>query len=208
MLPAPSLAERKIALSSKGHCTAHSVLGDGIGVRMQAESWLEQCSFYILNAQHDVASMREQVFFYFGAKRERHHIFDVVVTLRDKRQIAYTIKPENRTKSRMKHQMPGEDFLSHMQAVAWWVREIGFADDTRLISDYDLDPVELHNARTRLLFSSVARDGQTGMRATNRSRNAELPIYESQVPRSKNEQRRHHQATDTAQASTARIEEG
>lgn len=91
--------------------------------------------------------MREQVFFYFGAKCERHHIFDVVVTLRDKRQIAYTIKPENRTKSRMKHQMPRVDFLSHIQTVAWWVREIGFADDTRLISDYDLDPVELYNAR-------------------------------------------------------------
>jgi hypothetical protein len=147
VLPALSLAERNIALSSQGHCTAHSVLGDGAGVRMQAESWLEQCGFYVLNARHDVATMREQVVFPYGPKREHDHIFDVVVTLHDERQIAYTIKPENRTKWRMEHQMPGEDFLSHMQTVAWWVRDYGFADDTRLISETDLDPVELHNAR-------------------------------------------------------------
>jgi hypothetical protein len=34
-----------------------------------------------------------------------------------------------------------------MQTVAWWVQQYGFADDTRLISELDLDPVELHNAR-------------------------------------------------------------
>lgn len=155
VLPALSLAERNIALSSQGHCTAHSVLGDGAGVRMQAESWLEQCGLYVLNARHDVATMREQVYFYYGPKREHHHIFDVVVTLHDARQIAYTIKPENRTKWRMEHQIPGEDFLSHMQTVAWWVRDYGFADDTRLISETDLDPIELHNAR----IIAVMREG-------------------------------------------------
>lgn len=147
VLPALSLAERNIALSSQVHCTGHSVLGDGVGVRMKAESWLEQCGFYVLNAWREVATMREQVFFHYGPKREHHHIFDVVATLKNERQIAYTIKPENRTKWRMEDQIPGEDFLSHMQTVAWWVQQYGFADDTRLISELDLDPVELHNAR-------------------------------------------------------------
>jgi hypothetical protein len=40
-LPAPSRAKRKIAKSSKVHCTGHTVLGDGPSRRMQTESHLE-----------------------------------------------------------------------------------------------------------------------------------------------------------------------
>ncbi len=69
LLPAPSRAERDIALSSRGHCTAHSVFGDGAGFRMQGESALEDNHFHILNARHDVAEMREQVFFYYAHSR-------------------------------------------------------------------------------------------------------------------------------------------
>lgn len=147
LLPAPSRAERDIALASRGHCTAHSVFGDGAGFRMQGESALESNHFYILNARHDVAEMREQVYFRYGPKRERHHIFDVLVTLHNGHRLACTIKPDRRTTMRMKNQMPGEDFLGHMQMVAGWVEELGFADDTRLLTENDLDPVELHNAR-------------------------------------------------------------
>ncbi len=44
-LPAPSKAERKIAKSSKGYCTGHTVLGDGPSRRMQTESRLELMRF-------------------------------------------------------------------------------------------------------------------------------------------------------------------
>lgn len=147
LLPGPSRAERNIARSSRGHCTAHSVFGDGAGFRMQGESALENNHFFVLNARDDVAEMREQVYFSYGANLDRHHIFDVLVTLRDGTRLACTVKPARRTASRMRHQMPGEDFLGHMQVIAGWVRKRSFADDTRILTDEDLDPVELHNAR-------------------------------------------------------------
>jgi len=73
-LPAPSRAERNIASSSKGHCTAHVVLGDGPGVRMQAESHLECCHFLILNADRSIVDLQEQVRLRYGMNDERHHV--------------------------------------------------------------------------------------------------------------------------------------
>lgn len=143
-LPAPSRADRKIALSSKGHCTAHAVFGEGAGVRMQAESWTELRNLYLLNARHDVVAMREQALFRYGPQLKSKHVFDVLVTLRDGRTIAYTVKPERGLSS--------GKFLDTMQGIAWWVRKLRFADDTRLITEADFDPVELHNAQ---IFATV-----------------------------------------------------
>ncbi len=170
LLPSASCAERNIALASRGHCTAHSVFGDGAGFRMQGESALENSHFYILNARPDVVEMREQVYFHYGWKRDRHHIFDVLVTFRDGSRIAYTIKPARRTTMRMKNQMPGEDFLTHMQMVAGWVEHLGFADDTRLLTEEDIDPVALHNAH---IFAAV-READPKAEALARSVVAEL----------------------------------
>lgn len=80
ILPAPSRAERNIASASKGHCTVHAVLGDGAGVRMQAESHLEFCHFLVLNADRSIVDLQEQVRFRYGAHNEREHVFDVVAT--------------------------------------------------------------------------------------------------------------------------------
>ena len=66
----------------------------------------------------------------------------------------------------MKHQMPGEDFLSHMQMVAGWVEKLGFADETRLLTDVDLDPVELHNARVVAAFREQDADPEAEFIAT------------------------------------------
>jgi hypothetical protein len=138
-LPAPSRAERKIASSSKGHCTAHMVLGDGPGVRMQAESHLEFCHFLILNADPSIVDLQEQVRFRYGPNYEREHVFDVVAARTTGSRIAYTIKPEVRLRSGR--------FLTEMQTVAWWVKKKRWADDVRLLTDADIDEVELHNAK-------------------------------------------------------------
>lgn len=138
-LPAPSRAERNIASSSKGHCTVHAVLGDGAGVRMQAESHLEFCHFLVLNADRSIVDLQEQVRFRYGTHDEREHVFDVVATRTTGSRIAYTIKPEVRLRSGR--------FLAEMQTVAWWVSRKRFADDVRLLTDADLDEVELHNAK-------------------------------------------------------------
>ncbi|CUH81024.1 hypothetical protein [Tropicibacter naphthalenivorans] len=100
-LPSPSVADRDVPAASKGHCTAHAVLGDGEGTRVQAESWLELCHQMLLNADEEVAELAEQQRFIFGEDEDdlREHIFDVIATLHDGYRIAYTIKPEIRLAS-------------------------------------------------------------------------------------------------------------
>lgn len=139
ILPAPSRAERNVASASKGHCTVDAVLGGGAGVRVQAESHLELCHLLVLNADRSIVDLQEQVRFRYGAHNEREHVFDVVVTRTTGSRIAYTIKPEVRLRSGR--------FLAEMQTVAWWVGQKRFADDVRLLTDADLDEVELHNAK-------------------------------------------------------------
>lgn len=138
--PLPSRAQRNIPLASKGHCTIHAVLGQGAGVRINAESWTEYRNMLLLNARPDVAEIREQVIFEYGSgKKPSSHVFDLVAEFHDGRIVAYTVKPEVRLVSGR--------FLKEMREVAWWVREKRFADDVRLITEEDLDPVELHNAQ-------------------------------------------------------------
>lgn len=138
-LPAESRAERTIAAASRGHCTAFPVLGEGPGQRMHAESHLELCHFLLLNADRGIADLREQVRFRYGARDEHEHFFDVVATRTTGERIAFTIKPEDRLRSGR--------FLAEMQEIAWWVRRKAFAHDVRLLTDADVDPVDLHNAR-------------------------------------------------------------
>jgi hypothetical protein len=137
-LPAESEAERAIAAASRGHCTGFTVLGNGPGQRMQAESHLELSHFLLLNANRLIVHLQEQVRFIYGLGDRQFHVFDVVATWGSGERIAYTIKPEARCSRR---------FLEEMQAIAWWVREKAFAQDVRLLTDADVDPVALHNAR-------------------------------------------------------------
>lgn len=145
-LPEESRAERNIAGAATGHCTANAVLGSGEGIRVQAESWLEFCNLLLLNAMQSVFCLQEQVFFHYGfnPKELQHKIFDVIATMTDGQRIAYTIKPEVRLVSGV--------FLSEMQEVAWWGRELRFADDFRLLTERDIDQATLSNAR---MFAAV-----------------------------------------------------
>jgi hypothetical protein len=141
ILPQPSQAERSITGASSQHCVAHTVLGDGVGVHIQAESLLELHNLFLLNAMLNVAALQEQVRFYYGwnAKNQQQHIFDVVATLECGSRIAMAVKPEVRLASGR--------FKAEMQEVAWWVHECGFADDVRIMSEADIDPVDLRNAK-------------------------------------------------------------
>jgi len=138
--PEPSRAERDVPMASAGHCTTNTVLGDMIGYRVQGESMLELRHQLILNARPDVADIREQVVFLYGWSKRKPltHIFDVVLEMNDGRRIAVTIKPEIRLRSGR--------FLEEMQEVTWWVLRQGFADEVRLLTEADIDPVALHNA--------------------------------------------------------------
>lgn len=141
ILPQASKAERNVPAASSAHCTGFAVLGAGCGVRMQGESALEINCLYILNTINNIEEMREQVRFFFGWKprKQKQHVFDIMVTLTGGERIAFAIKPEIRLVS--------GKFEAEMQEVAWWAYKKDFADDVRILTDADLDPVQLHNAR-------------------------------------------------------------
>lgn len=141
VLAAASRAERNVQGASSAHCTGYSVLGEGEGIRFQGESLTEVNHFYVLNMMKNVVEMREQVRFFFGwnPKKQKQHVFDVVATLACGQCIAFAIKPE--------HRLLSGKFEAVMQEVAWWAYKTDFADDVRILTEADLDPVELHNAK-------------------------------------------------------------
>jgi|TARA_R110002012_G_scaffold310986_1_gene519875 hypothetical protein len=146
VLPSASQAGRNVQRASSAHCIGQTVLGENDGFRIQGESGLEINHLYVLNTVKNIAKMQEQVRFYFGwdPKKQTQHIFDVFTVLKDGTSIAFAIKPEIRLNSTNKEK---QDFEEHMQAVAWWVFEKGFADDVRILTEADLDPIALHNAK-------------------------------------------------------------
>lgn len=138
-LPAPSRANRPIPIRSKGHCVVNAVLGRGHGQVTEGESYTEYKNLLIVNADPEVADFRVQAEFLYGLNREHRHYFDVLKTMVDGRIIAETVKPRARLRSGV--------FLREMAEIAWWVREFGFADEVRLITEADIDPIDLHNGR-------------------------------------------------------------
>lgn len=157
ILATASQAIRDVPAASSAHCTAHSVLGDGAGVRMQHESHLEIDSSYVLNSVRNVASMQEQVIFHFGWDREKlkKHIFDLIVTLISGERIAFAVKPEVRLSSSNKDK---QSFEEHMQAVTWWAYKMNFVDEVRILTEVDLDPVSLYNAKVMAAVRAVDVD--------------------------------------------------
>lgn len=147
--PMPSTAHRKVALSSKGHFCGQIVIGGGGGEgtvagvaprHMQVESFLEFSWCMCLSRRADISDLREQVAFdWFDDDVVRHtHYFDLFATLRDGRRIAFAVRPISKTAGKFARQMP---------LIAAQARERRFADEVRLLTDADLDPVEFHNAR-------------------------------------------------------------
>lgn len=167
VLPGPSQAERNVQGASSAHCIGHTVLGDDHGLRMQGESSLEINHFYILNTVKNIVKMQEQVRFYFGwgPKKLKQHIFDVCAVLDTGERIAFAIKPEIRLNSTNKEK---QDFEEHMQAVAWWAFEKDFADDVRILTEADIDPVALDNAK--VLAAVRERDSDADLAAIHELR--------------------------------------
>ena len=54
-------------------------------------------------------------------------------------QFAFAVKPEVRLVSGR--------FMAELQEVAWWANQTRFVDEVRLLTEADIDPVDLHNAR-------------------------------------------------------------
>ncbi|MBO9456950.1 hypothetical protein J7376_16090 [Paracoccus sp. R12_1] len=146
--PLPSSADRMVATSSRAHFCGHVVIGDGSGRGaisgvtprvVHVESHLELCWCLCLSVRPDIIDLREQARFdWFDEDGEvRSHFFDLLVTRNDGSRLACAIRPAIRSRGRLGRQLP---------RIATQVRASGFADDVRLLTDHDLDSVELHNA--------------------------------------------------------------
>lgn len=155
LLPACSQGDVAIPRASAGHCTTQSVLGEDQGVRIEAQSWLELCNIHLLNANRRVSHLKEQQVFRFGwnPRSLNKHIFDVVAFMHDGLRIAYTVKPEvflhrsSKRRGKDGRILDNRSFLEKMGEIAWWaVEETRTYDDVRLITNADINQVDLRNA--------------------------------------------------------------
>lgn len=144
-LPTASQADRRIAFASRGHCTAHIVLGENEGYRVQAESHLELCNLFVLNSRLDVRKLREQALFEWENNgHSGKHYFDVLAYLRNGFRIAFTVKPWVRVSSGR--------FKDEMREITTHALNVGFCDEVRLVTERDIDPIDQRNA---IMFAAV-----------------------------------------------------
>lgn len=137
--PAPSLASRG-GVVGKHHFTGELV-ADFSGARVvYFESHLEMQVLEVLRARPDVADVAEQpprVTWRDGSGVVRHHTFDFLVTLRSGERVAVAVKPVARVIS-----------SGVRVALAEIAAQIdpAFAARIVLVTDRDIDPVEVRNA--------------------------------------------------------------
>ncbi|UWR49784.1 hypothetical protein [Phaeobacter inhibens] len=140
-VPAPSVAERMPAISSRGHSSGHLILREGGRQRvLLVESDLEFKWATILAADPDVLKLKEQVRLDWEDNgRQRSHFFDFLATMRSGSRAAMIVKPEKRTRS--------EVFLSEVRAIAEFAVRVGFVDEVRVLTDACIDEIRLKNAK-------------------------------------------------------------
>ena len=139
-LPSDSRADRKVTGASKGHCVASTVLGRGAGFKVQAESNLELANLLVLNARRDVTYLKEQARFDWrdDTGKARTHFFDAFVIFNEAQRVAVTVKPMVRLKSGR--------FLDEIREISRHAVNSNFCDNVRLITERDIDPIQLRNA--------------------------------------------------------------
>lgn len=157
LLHEPSVNDRRPSTASKGHCTGHLMVGPWPGRVLYIESRLEQDWAHCLDAHPMTKMLREQVAFKWldSSKKRRTHHFDLFVEQMDGRRIAYSVKPEVRLTAK---------FMGEIAMIARQAKDAGLVDDVRLLTDVDLDPVELSNAR--LTYAMRVPDADADAAAT------------------------------------------
>jgi hypothetical protein len=141
-LPTPSLGARRPPVSSKAQCLVDLLVKDADGSlrELPVESWLERNVALILFYRTDIARVVEQqpvVPFSDVDGKSRKHIFDFLVTCHDGRRIAIAVKPKV-----IADRIGMRDFIARIAAQM----PRSLADAACLVTDKDIDPVELRNA--------------------------------------------------------------
>jgi hypothetical protein len=130
---------RKMGFGAKRHFTGSLVHGEDEGAVMDVESHTEMLVALVMLARRDVVLLENQVSFpWFDSDgSERLHRFDFRVTLRDGRRIALMVKWSTEA------QKP--KFKGKAARIASQVTS-AFADEVVVVTELDLDPIEVHNA--------------------------------------------------------------
>lgn len=139
-LPSESSAERNIDKSSAFCASGQVVIGTNPGRLIQLESDLEYKVALILSVNPDLADLREQVCFVWSDHdgKSRRHFFDFVTTNKNGERTAVIVKEASRLKS---DRLQLEIKMIGAQAVN------GFVDRVIVVTQRDIDPVDLHNAK-------------------------------------------------------------
>lgn len=134
--PEPSRADRDIAWKSKRNGNGSTIVDGRV---VMAGSFNELSGILLLRSRIGVAEIVEQVKFDWidDGGKDRLTYIDAVVTMEDGSRIGYTMKPFANVKG---------EFLREIPLIAYHARATGFLDDFRLLTDRDMDPVEVYNA--------------------------------------------------------------
>lgn len=147
-LPNAPTTARTIPLKSDSHFSGHLVVRAG-GANsagwepeqvMEVESHLEMNLALILTMRPHIAEVENQVLFKWWCPHQKawkRHYFDFRVNLYDGTRVAVMVK-QNRKLSCPK-------FCAEAQSIAIKVPP-AFADDVVVMTESDVDPVEIHNA--------------------------------------------------------------
>jgi hypothetical protein len=130
---------RKMGFGAKKHFTGSLVHGEDEGEVANVQSHTEMLTALVMLARREVVCLENQVEFGWvdvDGKRSTHY-FDFRVTLRDGRRIALVVKWS--TKARK------PEFKEKTALIASQVPS-AFADEVLVVTERDLDPIEVHNA--------------------------------------------------------------
>lgn len=139
ILPSRPQAGRKITMGVQKHFTGSIVFGDCGGQVMQFESHTEKIVALVMLARRGVVGLENQIPFPWtklnGATAT--HFFDFRVSLTDGSRVALIVKNARKAAK--------AEFVAEMSCLASQVTS-DFADRVALITEEDLDPIEVHNA--------------------------------------------------------------
>jgi hypothetical protein len=130
---------RPINLGEKKHFTCDLVFGPGSGQVMRVESLTEKRIALVLLARLDVAKLENQVPFEWVEKDGSKciHFFDFRATLANGNRVAIMVKYEKKLEQ--------DDFRAQIARISSQVLP-SFANRVTIMTEKDVDPVELYNA--------------------------------------------------------------
>jgi hypothetical protein len=140
ILPTPRRFTRNFSPVSKGHFTGDLIVGPGAGQAMGVESHLEMNVALVLSERPGVVELENQVAFRWWCDREKNgkvHHFDFRTNHRDGSRTAVMVKPSKKLACQI--------FLAQAREIAAQVTP-AFADRVTIMTERDIDPIELHNA--------------------------------------------------------------